>query len=110
MKPMMVIGLAASLLAYPSARAATAAENWTHHCASCHGEDGAGKSKMGRKVGAKDLTSAEYQKSFTDDQLFEHLKSGENGPDGKVKMKAYGDTLSPDELKGLVAFVRSLAK
>jgi mono/diheme cytochrome c family protein len=107
---MTVFALAASLLAYPCARAATGAENWTHHCASCHGEDGVGKTKMGRKVNAKDLTSAEYQKSFTDEQLLEHLKSGENGPDGKVKMKAYADTLSADEMKGLVSFVRALVK
>ena len=110
MKTTTVIAFAASLLAYPSARAATAAENWTHHCASCHGEDGVGKTKMGRKVSVKDLTSAEYQKSFTDEAFLEHLKSGENGPDGKVKMKAYADALSPEEMKGLVSFVRALVK
>jgi mono/diheme cytochrome c family protein len=65
---------------------------------------------MGRRLGVKDLTDAAYQKSFTDDQLFDHLKAGETGPDGKVKMKPYGDKFSDDEIKALVGYVRSLAK
>jgi cytochrome c553 len=110
MKKLTVTAITALLLIGPSALAATASENWTHHCASCHGADGAGKTKMGKKSGAKDLTSAEYQKSFTDDQLLAHLKAGEKDADGNVKMKSYADSMSDDELKGLLGFVRSLAK
>jgi mono/diheme cytochrome c family protein len=110
MKRTTVTAIMALLLIGPSALAATAPENWTHHCASCHGADGAGKTKMGKKSGAKDLTSAEYQKGFTDDQLFAHLKSGEKDADGNVKMKAYADSMADDELKALVGFVRSLSK
>jgi mono/diheme cytochrome c family protein len=110
MKKLTATAVTALLLIGPSALAATASENWTHHCASCHGADGAGKTKMGKKSGAKDLTSADYQKSFTDDQLFTHLKAGEKDADGNVKMKAYADSMSEDELKGLVGFVRALAK
>lgn len=110
MKTLTVIGVTTLLLTAPCAFAAPAAENWTHHCASCHGADGAGKTKMGKKSGVKDLASAEYQKSFTDDQLFEHLKSGEKDAEGKVKMKSYADSMSPDELKDLVSFVRAFRK
>ncbi len=94
----------------PSVRAAAAADNWAQDCASCHGGDGTGQTKMGRRLGVRDLTDADYQKSFTDDQLFKNLKAGENWPDGRVKMKPYGDQLSDPEIKDLVGFVRGLAK
>jgi len=110
MKTLTAVTVTALFLIGTSARAATAQENWTHHCASCHGEDGVGKTKMGKKSGAKDLTSAEYQKSFTDAQLLDHLKNGEKDADGKVKMKAYSESMTPDELGALVTFVRAFEK
>ena len=112
MKTQYMIGLAASalLLASPAARAASGAENWTQACATCHGADGVGHTKIGKRLEVKDLTDAAYQKTFTDDQLFDHLKNGETTADGKVKMKPFGDKLSDDDLKAVVAYVRSLAK
>jgi cytochrome c553 len=112
MKSLTIIGLGASLLivASPAARAAAAADNWKQSCASCHGQDGTGQTKMGHKLGVKDLTDAAYQKTFTDDQLFTNLKAGETGADGKVKMKPFGDKLADDDIKALVGFVRSLSK
>ena len=90
-------------------RAADVAENWTKHCGSCHGADGTGKTKAGRMAGAKDLTDAAYQKQFTDEQLVQRLKDGVTDK-GKEKMKPFKDTLSDDELKALVAKVRTFAK
>ena len=112
MKTQYMIGLAASalLLASPAARAATGAENWTQACATCHGADGAGHTKIGKRLGVKDLTDAAYQKTFTDDQLFRNLKEGETGSDGKVKMKPFADKLPDDDIKALVGYVRTLAK
>jgi mono/diheme cytochrome c family protein len=111
MKSLKIIGIgaAALLIASPAARAA-AADGWSKHCASCHGADGTGQTKMGRKLGVKDLTDAAYQKSFTDDQLFKNLKGGENDADGKVRMKPFADKLSDDEIKALVAYVRAMSK
>lgn len=111
MKPLTIIGLGASalLLIAPAARAA-GADSWKEHCASCHGQDGTGQTKMGHKLGVKDLTDAAYQKTFTDDQLLKNLKEGETGPDGKVKMKPFADKLSDDDIKGLVGYVRTLSK
>jgi cytochrome c553 len=34
---------------------------WKEHCASCHGMDGRGKTKAGRKAKVKDLTDKKYQ-------------------------------------------------
>jgi cytochrome c553 len=103
--------LAAGLfLAAAAARAADAAENWTANCASCHGKDGSGNTKAGRKVGAKDLTNAANQKEFTDEQAFKDLKEGLKDKDGNDKMRPFADKLSDDEMKALVAYVRTLKK
>lgn len=90
--------------------AADVTENWTKHCASCHGKDGKGDTKAGKKADVKNLTDAKYQEGFTDDQMFKQIKEGMKDKNGKEKMKAFGGTLSDDEIKGLVTFVRGLKK
>lgn len=89
--------------------AADVAENWTKHCGSCHGADGTAKTKAGRMAGAKDLTDGAYQKQFTDEQILQRLKDGVTDK-SKEKMKPFKNMLSDDELKALVAKVRSFAK
>lgn len=91
-------------------RAADVAENWDNHCASCHGKDGKGETKAGRKAKVKDLTDAAYQKEFSDEQGFKSTKEGITDDKGKEKMKAFAEKLSDDEIKALVTFIRTLAK
>lgn len=93
----------------PTLRAADVAENWSKHCGSCHGADGAGKTKAGRMAGAKDLNDAAYQKQFTDELMLQRLKDGVTDK-GKEKMKPFKGTLSDDELKALIAKVRAFVK
>jgi cytochrome c6 len=110
LKKLIVIALGMGLFAAGSARAADAKENWTKHCAKCHGEDGKGETKMGKKAGCKDLTDAKLQESKKDDALFKSIKEGMK-QDDKTVMKAFGEEgLSDDEIKALVARVRSLKK
>src|SRR6266700_8196346 len=90
--------------------AADVQENWEKNCASCHGKDGKGETKAGRKADVKNLTDATYQASFTDEQMFKQIKEGMKDKNGKEKMKAFGGTLSDDEIKALLAFVRGLKK
>ena len=80
---------------------------WAANCAACHGKDGKGSTMMGRKLGIKDLTDAKVQASFTDADAAKAIKDGvtENGTE---KMKAFGGKLSDDDIKALVAHVRSL--
>jgi len=111
MKKLILLGIAAFFsLATPAMFGADAGENWGKFCASCHGKDGAGKTKAGRLVKAKDLTDAANQKSFTDDEAFKAVKEGMQDKDGNTKMKPMQDKLTDDEIKGLVAYVRTLAK
>ena len=90
-------------------RAADAKENWTKHCAKCHGEDGKGQTRMGKQAGAKDYTDAKVQEGIKDDDAVKVIKEGLT-TDGKKKMDPYKDKLSDDEIKALVAHIRSFKK
>jgi len=92
-----------------SAMAADVQENWDKQCAKCHGKDGSGQTTMGKKLKLKDYTDASVQAGFTDEEGVAAIKDGVK-EGGKTKMKAYGEKLSDDEIKALVAHVRSLKK
>lgn len=85
--------------------AAPASENWENHCAKCHGADGKGQTKIGKKLKLKDYTDAKVQAEMKDEEM---LKATTDGvfEGGKEKMKAFKGELSADEIKDLVAFVR----
>lgn len=105
-----LFGLAAAL----SAKAADAKENWDNLCAKCHGAEGKGDTKMGQKLGAKDLTDVKVQADLKDADAAKAIKDGIQDADGRTKMKGFvtgADTpLSDDDVKALVAYVRSLKK
>ncbi len=97
-----VVALATAGLASISL-GATAEENWTKHCAKCHGATGEGKKAM-KTV---DYTSADVQAKFTDEQLFEATKNGV--PD--TKMPGYAAKgLTDEEITALVAHIRAMKK
>lgn len=84
-------------------------ETFEKTCAKCHGTDGAGHTKMGEKLGCRDYTDAKVQADLKDDAAFKALKEGLKNDDGKVLMKPVAD-LSDDEIKGLVAYLRTFKK
>lgn len=89
--------------------AAEPAANWENHCSSCHGADGKGETKMGKKLKIKDLTDAAYQASFTDEDVFKAMKEGMKNDAGKTTMKAI-EGLTDEEMQALVGYVRALKK
>lgn len=104
------IGLTAAFLVAPMAGQATDIEtNWTKNCASCHGKDGKGETKAGKKAGAKDMTEAKYQAHLNDEKAMAVIKEGLK-EDGKEKMKPFAEKLTDDEIKALIAKVRSFKK
>ena len=56
--------------------AADVKENWEKHCASCHGKDGKGETKAGRKADVKNLTDATYQASSATSKCSSRLRKG----------------------------------
>jgi cytochrome c553 len=89
--------------------AATVKENWEKHCQKCHGPDGKGQTKMGRQSGAKDYTDPKVQAEMTDEKAIKIIKEG-LVEKGKKKMDPYGDKLSDDEIKALIAHIRTFKK
>lgn len=90
--------------------APTARENFGKHCAGCHGSDGKGQTRLGRKAGAKDLTDKQSQAKLTDEDAFKGIKLGRRNAKGEEKMEAFADVLSDREITELVAYIRTLAK
>ena len=109
MKKLITIIVALFVAALASAKAADAKENWEKNCVKCHGSDGKGDTKMGKKVGVKDYTDAKVQAEMKDDEMFKGIKEGKKEGD-KTKMKAFGEVLKDDEIKALVAYVRAFKK
>ena len=82
---------------------------WNKNCLSCHGKDGKGETKAGKKAGVKDMTDPAYQAALKEDVAFKAIKEGlEEG--GKSKMKPFKDKLTDDEIKQLFAFVKTFGK
>ena len=108
MKPTTKLLLSALAFAASAALAAAApaAENWENHCAKCHGADGKGQTKVGKKLQAKDYTDAKVQADMKDADMIKATVEGVFDKAGKERMKAYKDELSADEVKALVAYIR----
>jgi len=109
MKKIMLMTLAFTSAALLSAAAGDAKANYEKACVKCHGADGKGQTKMGEKLGIKDLTDAKVQEGFTDEVGFKAIKDGIKDKDGKTKMKA-AEGLSDEDIKALVTYVRTLKK
>ena len=108
MKKLIVLSLGLLAAGAVSVSAAEAKENWEKHCAKCHGLDGAGKTKMGEKLAVKDYTSPKVQESMKDNEMTKAIKEGVKDGE-KTKMKGFSE-LSDDEIKALVAQIRSFKK
>lgn len=90
--------------------AAPVAENWENHCAKCHGADGKGQTKVGKKLQVKDYTKADEQAKFTDADIIKATSDGVFDKNGKERMKAFKGELSEAEIKEMVGYVRKFKK
>jgi cytochrome c6 len=72
-------------------------------CATCHGADGKGDTPAGKSTKVRSFADPEVVKA-SDDDLAGIIEKG------KAKMPGYGKSMKPDEIKDMVAYIRSLAK
>jgi len=108
MKRLVAIMIGCLLVTSITVSKADTKANWDKQCTKCHGDDGRGDTKMGKKLKVKDYSDAKVQAALTDEVMFKAIKEGvEEG--GKSKMKPAKD-LSDQEIKDLVALVRSFKK
>jgi mono/diheme cytochrome c family protein len=77
---------------------------FTQACATCHGLDGTGASMRQMMPTIGDLTSADMHARMTDDQIAEQIRNGRN------KMPPLGSVLSPEQVRAVVGYVRTLKR
>ena len=109
MKKILTLSIIATALALTSARADDAKATYEKDCAKCHGTDGKGDTKMGKKNGCKDYTDAKVQAELKDAEATKAIKEGVKDKEGKVLMKP-AEGLTDDQIKGLIAYMRSFKK
>ena len=107
---LLLVSVASGFLATLASAAPSAVENWEKHCVKCHGNDGRSQTRLGRKSGAPDMTSATRQAKLTDEDAFNGIKFGRKNAKGEEKMDAFGADLSDPEITALVAHIRTLVK
>lgn len=88
-------------LALPAFAASDGGALYKSKCAACHAADGSGQTSMGKAMKIRDLRVDEVQKQ-TDLELTKVIAGG------KGKMPAYGKQLSNDDIKALIAHIRTL--
>jgi mono/diheme cytochrome c family protein len=92
------------LLAAPAvAEGPNASALWDAYCMVCHGDDGRADTEEGRKKKARNLTDARWQATVSDDRLVSSIRRGRDN------MPTFGKKLNAEQIKALVAHVRTLA-
>ncbi len=109
MKKLIALVAAILLAAGAAVKAAEAKENYEKHCSKCHGVEGKGDTKMGKKLEVVDYTDPKVQEKMKDEEMVKTIKEGKKDGD-KVRMKPYADALTEPEIKALVAYVRAFKK
>jgi len=110
---LVLFSLAASQTAAQDNAEAGAAVYKTQNCMECHGDEGKGDGfilpMLKVKVQMRDWTDKAAMSGLTDEYLAEIIvKGGE--PLGKSDVMLKYDTFNEQQLKDLVAFIRSLAR
>jgi mono/diheme cytochrome c family protein len=93
----------------PPAGASRGERLYYAYCIECHGRDGRGSWRAALfLLRPGDLADPSRMSSHSDRYLFDVVKHG-GSPVGRPGMPAFGYHLSDDEIRALVAYVRTLA-
>lgn len=103
-------------LAAPAGSAADGRTLYVHHCSACHGSFGKGDGPIGERLFAehqvrpRDLTDSTYLQTRTDRELFAVVSRGGGHFKKSTFMPAWTVTLSPEQIRDVVSYVRSISK
>ena len=110
MKRILLLGACLLLVGATVVRADDTKDAWEKDCRKCHGAEGKGDTKLGKKLEVKDYSDAAVQAAMKDPEMIKAIKEGIKDKEGKDRMKAYGETYKDDQIKALVAYVRAFKK
>ena len=101
--------LGTALLAY-SADVEEGKKLYGQICATCHGQSGKGDGPGAAALNPKprDHTDKEYMSKLSDDDLFKVIKNGGASVGKSPLMPPWGSTLKDDQIKDVIAYVRTL--
>lgn len=110
-----ILLIAASILAGAAgdALAASARDNFQRYCAQCHGPEGRGDGVNATKdLGAapKDLANAQELSRLTDDHIENIITKGGARNELSPLMPPWGNTMTREEIRDLVRFIRDVCK
>lgn len=88
------------------------ADNYKAYCVQCHGSEGTGKGVNTRDMSVvpRDHTDAKSMSGRSDEILYKAIKDGGPSIDKSILMPPWGSTLSDEEIKELVQYLRMLCK
>jgi mono/diheme cytochrome c family protein len=95
--------LLAAFIAVPAFAQAPGADTYKAKCAMCHGADGLAATPMGKNMKILSFKDPAMLKA-SDAKFFTSTKNGLN------KMPAYKDKLTDQQIKDVIAFIRTLQK
>ncbi|HEY9157952.1 c-type cytochrome [Candidatus Binatus sp.] len=87
-----------------------ATSNFSDSCVDCHGQSGKGDGPKAANLSVKvaNLTDCAKMGKVSDDVLFTIVKEGGAAANLNKAMAGFADAYDDNEIKGLVAYVRSL--
>lgn len=91
---------------------AKAARNYDTYCVQCHGinRNGKGINSRDMSVQPRDHTDAKGMGDIPDDEIFHAIKDGGLAVNKSVLMPAWGNVLTEEEVKEMVAYLRHVCK
>ncbi len=81
-------------------------ELWKHRCANCHGAGGEGPGHKRENIHIPDFRAAEWQKKRDDKFIAETIREGIR----ERHMPAFKNKLTPEQIDGLVALIRTFKR
>lgn len=96
----------------PVLSADTAASDYKELCVKCHGPNGKGNGPEAKTLNPKpaDYTDCKKMAADSNETLFKIIKGGSQSVGRSNQMPAWAEALSDQEIRDLVAYVRSFCK
>ena len=96
----------------PSAARADGPALYARWCASCHGAAGKGDGPNAQRLPVRPTAhaNAAYMRERSDDALYDAIAAGGAVIGKSARMPAFGETLSREDIRSLVSYLRALCR